>query len=213
MEHSDGKTSAQRAPWLIVLLLAAAFGIGAGLYASSQEDDVSTAFTHGDRTYFPLPEAPPPQFTLVNQYGETVTEQSFDGKLRLVFFGYTSCPDVCPTTLARLTRALEALGPDAKAVAPIFITVDPERDTPERLKTYAAAFDPRIIALSGSAEAIDATAEAFNAFYSRIETEAGHYLMNHPGLVYLYDREGRPVAALNDHASPEDIVRAVRARL
>lgn len=143
-------------------------------------------------------------FTLVDQNGVRRTDADFRGKLMLVFFGYTYCPDVCPTTLQTVTDALDALGADAAKVAPLFITVDPARDTVERMKEYAGYFHPQLVALTGSEEEVAAAAKAYRVPYSKVSggDAAGpdDYLMNHSAYSYLMDAEG----AYLTHFTPED---------
>ncbi len=133
-------------------------------------------------------------FELIDQQGQSVTEHSFDGKLRLVFFGFTRCPDVCPTTLFEVARAMRRLGDDASNVQPIFISVDLEHDTPERLASYVAAFHPSLVGLSGSRQQLDAVAESFNVTYGvepANDGAAGPGSVFHSSYLFLMDRQGR----------------------
>jgi protein SCO1/2 len=140
-------------------------------------------------------------FTLTDQNGQTVTEASFKGEPFLVFFGYTHCPDVCPTTLSDMSQMLDALGKDKKAQA-VFVTVDPERDTPAVLKDYLSSFDPRIKALTGTPDAIKAVEKAFRVYAKKVPTEGGDYSMDHTAIVYLMDKDGQFVNAFNLERSP-----------
>lgn len=135
-------------------------------------------------------------FTLTDQDGRTVTEAALAEAPSLVFFGYTHCPDVCPTTLSDMSRMLDALGTAKKAQA-FFITVDPERDTPAVLKDYIANFDPRIHALTGSPDAIAAAEKAYKVYAKKVPTAGGDYSMDHTAVVYLMDRAGRFVTAFD----------------
>jgi protein SCO1 len=138
-------------------------------------------------------------FRLTGPDGRIVTERSFPGKWMLVFFGYTFCPDVCPTTMIEIAQALEALGPRAAEIEPLFITVDPERDTPKVLKDYTAHFDARIIGLSGSAEAIAAVEKAYRVYAAkRPGTNGAPYLFDHSAIIYLMN----PSGVLAAHFSP-----------
>jgi protein SCO1/2 len=132
-------------------------------------------------------------FELIDQQGRAVTEHSFDGKLRLVFFGYTSCPDVCPTTLFEVARVMRQLGDEARQVQPIFISVDPETDTPERLASYVAAIHPSLLGLTGTKQQLDAAAAAFNVTYG-IErpsgSDSGPGTVYHSSYLFLMDRQG-----------------------
>lgn len=128
-------------------------------------------------------------FTLVDHHGKAVTEKDFLGKPFLVFFGFTHCPDICPTTLFETTQRLQALGSDADKLNVLFITVDPERDTPDQLKLYLSSFDPRITGLSGTLEQVDIAAKVFKAYYRKVPTE-GSYTMDHLSIIYMMNRQG-----------------------
>ena len=136
-------------------------------------------------------------FSLTDQNGRRVTEADFKGKPVLVFFGFTNCPDVCPTALFEMSEVLRRLGPDAEKVNAIFISVDPERDTPEKLKDYLQSFHDRISALTGSQAEIDAVTKAYKAYAKRVPLEGGNYTMDHSAIVYLMDKNGRFVAPFN----------------
>jgi protein SCO1/2 len=136
-------------------------------------------------------------FSLTDQNGRTVTEQDLKGKPFLVFFGYTNCPDFCPTTMFEISEVLKKLGPAADRTRALFITVDPERDTPAALKDYVSSFDPHIIALTGEPEAIAAVAKAYRAYYRKVPLKDGGYTMDHLVLVYLMDKDGRFVSRFN----------------
>ena len=131
-------------------------------------------------------------FALRDHNGKERTLADFRGKAVVVFFGYTQCPDVCPTTLAALAEAMKQLGPDADRVQVLFITVDPERDTPERLSKYVPAFDPRFLALRGSAEETARTAKEFKILYQKQPgSTPGSYTMDHSAGTFIYDLQGR----------------------
>lgn len=132
-------------------------------------------------------------FELIDQQGRAVTEHSFDGKLRLVFFGYTSCPDVCPTTLFEVARVMRQLGDEARQVQPIFISVDPEKDTLERLASYVAAFHPSMVGLTGSKQQLDAVAASFKVTYGIEQvggSDSGPGTVFHSSYLFLMDRQG-----------------------
>ena len=135
-------------------------------------------------------------FTLIDQDGRTVTDKTFAGQPFLVFFGYTHCPDVCPTTLADLTQVFEDLG-QSKPARALFVTVDPERDTPAVLKSYLSSFDPRITGMTGTPEAVAAAEKAYRVYAQKIPTKDGSYTMDHTAVVYLMDRNGHFVQALD----------------
>jgi len=136
-------------------------------------------------------------FTLVSHDGKTVTDRDFLGAPSLVFFGFTHCPDVCPTKLFEISEALRAAGERGRALRALFITVDPERDTPDVLKSYLGSFDPRIVGLTGDRAAVDAAIRAYRGYARKVPTEGGDYSMEHTALVYLMDRSGRFVSAFN----------------
>lgn len=140
-------------------------------------------------------------FTLVDETGRRVTSDTFDGQWRLMYFGFTYCPDVCPMDAAKLgeaMRAFEAADPEAAArVQPLFVTVDPERDTPEALAEFTANFHPRLLGLTGSRAEIDEALKAFRIFAARVEgATPGSYTYDHTAIFYLFDPAGRPVQFL-----------------
>ena len=135
-------------------------------------------------------------FTLIDQDGKTVTAADFKGKPTLVFFGYTHCPDICPTTLDSLSQTLKALGPDGQAAA-LFITLDPSRDTPVVMKDYLSSFDPRIVGLTGAQAAVDDVAHEYRVYAKRVPTGDGGYSVDHTGVVYLMDKNGAFVESFN----------------
>ena len=131
-------------------------------------------------------------FALSDQHGKVRTMKDFEGKVVVIFFGYTQCPDVCPTTLTEIAEARKLLGADGAKVQPVFITVDPERDTPELLKAYVGNFGPDVVALTGSPEQIAAVAKDFKVFFRRVEGKApGSYFMEHSAASFVYDPQGR----------------------
>jgi protein SCO1 len=130
-------------------------------------------------------------FSLTDHRGRAVTERDFRGQPMAVFFGFTYCPDVCPTTLTEMTGFIEALGPDADRIQWVFVSVDAERDTPQAMASYLEAFDRRIIGLTGTEAQIAAAANGFRVFYRRVPLEGGGYTMDHSASVFLLDAEGR----------------------
>lgn len=142
------------------------------------------------------------------------TLADFRGKAVLVFFGYTHCPDVCPTTLADAAQALKALGKDADRVQVLFVTVDPERDTPAVLSKYVPAFDPRFLGLHGDADAIQKAAKEFKIFYEKRPGKApGEYTMDHSGQSYVFDPQGRIRLLLRHDRLSQDLVEDLRTLL
>jgi protein SCO1/2 len=148
-------------------------------------------------------------FSLVDQTGARVTEASYKGAPSLVFFGFTHCPDVCPTTLFEMSEILRKLPKEAK-ISALFVTVDPERDTPDALKSYLSSFDPRISGLSGTREDVDAMLKAYRVYAKKIPTENGQYTMDHTAIVYMMDKQGRFVNALNIQQPPEAAAREIQ---
>ncbi|MDJ1159826.1 SCO family protein [Chelatococcus sp. SYSU_G07232] len=142
-------------------------------------------------------------FRLTTHEGKTLSSADLAGRPFAVFFGFTHCPDVCPTTLFELSEHLKALGPRGDDLRVLFITVDPERDTRELLATYLSSFDPRIIGLTGTREEIDAVTVAYKATYMKVRTSGDDYTMNHTASVYLMDARGRFVGVL-DYQEPRE---------
>jgi protein SCO1 len=131
-------------------------------------------------------------FALIDHHGNPRTLADFKGKAVLVFFGFMNCPDVCPTTMAEMANVMQQLGPQAEKVQVLFITVDPERDTPELLAKYVPAFDPRFIGLTGDKAAIEKVAKEFKVFYQKVPgKEPGSYSMDHTAGSYVFDPQGR----------------------
>ena len=133
-------------------------------------------------------------FTLTDQNGRTVTDRELKGKPFLVFFGFTHCPDVCPTTLFEVSEILRALGSDADRLGALFITVDPERDTSDVMKDYLSSFDSHLSGLTGDAAAIAAVAKAYRVYFEKVPLDQGGYTMDHSAFVYLMDKNGRFVS-------------------
>jgi protein SCO1 len=146
-------------------------------------------------------------FALVSHEGKTVTERDFLGSPFLVFFGFTHCPDVCPTKLFEISEVLRATGERGRSLRALFITVDPERDTPEVLKSYLGSFDERIVGLTGDGAAIDAAVRAYRGFARKVPLKDGGYTMEHTSLVYLMDGKGRFVSSLNLQRPPAEAAR------
>lgn len=149
-------------------------------------------------------------FELVDQDNNAVTEKALRGRPTLIFFGFTHCPDVCPTTLFEVSEVLRALGKDADKVGAYFVSVDPERDTPRIMKDYLGSFDPHLKALSGSAAATAKIMTAYRVYAKKVPLDAGGYTMDHTALVYLMDREGKFVAPFNVKRPPADAAEELR---
>ena len=143
-------------------------------------------------------------FSLTDHRGRAATERDFRGRPMAVFFGFTYCPDVCPTTLTEMTGFIEALGPDSDRIQWVFVSVDAERDTPQAMAAYLEAFDRRIIGLTGTEAQIAAAANGFRVFYRRVPLEGGGYTMDHSASVFLLDAAGRFAGAL-DYKESEQV--------
>jgi protein SCO1/2 len=143
-------------------------------------------------------------FQLTDQDGKTVTDTSLKGKPTLIFFGYTHCPDICPTALFEISEVLRAMGEDADRVNAYFVTVDPERDKPSIMKDYLSSFDPHLKGLSGDAEQTRKVISAYRVYAKKVPTEGGDYSIDHTALVYLMDRDGKFVHPFNLKRTPEE---------
>lgn len=213
-------------PPLIVLLAFVVVGLvaaGALWRLGDQRSQIAAA----------IPDAAPVQpaepvdfggpFSLTDQDGMRRTDADFRGKYMLIFFGYTFCPDVCPTTLAVEAQALDGIGERANQIVPIFVTVDPKRDTPEKLKMYLSAFDgqrpsrPRFVGLTGTAEEIKKMADAYEVYYqAHLDARFGgdeDYSVDHTGNVYLMSPEGKFVAYYSQGISPDELAADLMMRV
>lgn len=152
-------------------------------------------------------------FSLVDQHGRPFTEASFAGKPTLLFFGYTFCPDVCPTTLLEAGMWMQALGADADRLRVVFVSVDPERDTPEKLATYLSSFDPRFLGLSGSRAEVDRAIKAWRVYARKVEGKGGDYTMDHTASVYLLDAQGRLVGLIKFQEAQDKALALLRKLL
>ena len=153
-------------------------------------------------------------FTLTDQTGRTITDQSFRGSYELIYFGYTSCPDTCPTELQSMAQALQSLGPAGEKVQPIFITVDPERDTVKQLAGYVPLFTPRLEGLTGTQEQVAQAAKAFKVYYAKAEQPNGApYLMNHSSFFYLMGPDGGFVTLLEGDTDPDKMAAEIKEHM
>jgi protein SCO1 len=143
-------------------------------------------------------------FQLTDQSGATVTEKDLQGRPTLIFFGFTHCPDVCPTSLFEISEILRAMGPDADRVNAYFISVDPERDTATAMKEYLSSFDPHLKGLSGDPAAIQKVLGEYRVYAKKVPLKDGDYTMDHTALIYLMDRDGKFVAPFNVSRKPEE---------
>ena len=143
-------------------------------------------------------------FRLTDQSGQTVTEKSLIGRPTLIFFGFTHCPDVCPTSLFEMSEVLRAMGPDAGKVNAYFVSVDPERDTPAAMKDYLSSFDPNLKGLTGAPDDIARVLSAYRVYAKKIPLKDGDYTMDHTALIYLMDKKGSFVRPFDLKRKPED---------
>jgi protein SCO1 len=175
-------------------------------------------FGGGAYFYFNRPAVPPAlaiggPFKLESSAGGVVDSETLKGQPFAVFFGFTHCPEVCPTTLYEMSNALGKLGDEAKDFKVFFITVDPERDTAEFMKSYLTSFDPRIVGLRPSPEELPQVAKAYRVFYEKVATSDGDYTMNHTALVYLMDRQGKFFGTLDYEEAPDTRLAKLRRLL
>lgn len=191
-----------------VLLLLAAFVLGAAAI-------VGATLALLPRTSSPSASATTigGPFELVDQDGQKVTQDSFLNQPTLVFFGFTHCPDICPTTLFEMSQLFEELGPDARKVTGLFVTVDPERDTPEAMKSYLGSFHPSIQGLSGTPAQIAAVIKAYRAYAKKVPTSGGDYTMDHTAIVYLMGKDGAFIAPFNLKRPPSEAAADLRRYL
>lgn len=196
IQHLIGRVRVWPAIWLLIVLAVAGCG-------PTQNHEFAGAV---------LPDATPiPDFTLTAAGDTPVNLSDFRGQYVFVYFGYTFCPDFCPTTMAKLARVREALGDDAERMQVIMVTVDPERDTPEALADYVSRFDPSFVGLSGTPAEIDAAGAPFGLFYQKNEGSAATgYLVDHSTRTYLIDPAGNARIAYPHDAAVEDIVADLR---
>ena len=188
----------RRLPLLALALALALAGCGSHTNESSERAPLAGAKIGGP-------------FMLTDQNGRTVTDRDFAGRYRIMYFGYTFCPDVCPVDMQHLgaaMRLIEASDPKLAArLAPIFVSIDPARDTPAVLKTFVTAFSPRLIGLTGSAQAIAAVAKEYGVYFAKGEPSAGGgYMVNHSRVTYLMDPSGHPLALLPTDQDPKAVV-------
>ena len=152
-------------------------------------------------------------FKLVDQDGRVVTDQDFKGRPFLVFFGFTHCPDICPTALFEVSEIMRALGRDADRTRALFITVDPERDTPKVIKDYLSSFDPHLTGLTGDPAEVAAVAKAYRVYFKKVPLDQGGYTVDHTAIVYLMDKEGRFVSPFSLKRTTEAAAADLRKHL
>jgi protein SCO1 len=152
-------------------------------------------------------------FQLTDQAGQAVTDQNLKGRPTLIFFGFTHCPDVCPTSLFEMSEVLKAMGKDADRVNAYFVSVDPERDTAAAMKDYLSSFDPHLKGLTGNPEAIAKVLSAYRVYAKKVPLKDGDYTMDHTALIYLMDRDGHFVAPFNLKRTPEEAAKDLKRYL
>lgn len=191
----------------IALSVAAALGVASGLVVwQARQAALLPAQT--------TPAAIGGPFRLTAHDGRTVTDTDFRGRWLLIYFGYTYCPDVCPTSLYAVGQALDRLGPAADQIQPMLITVDPERDTPELLRNYVGLFHPRLIGLTGPADEIAAVAKAYRVYFAKVQGAADSpYLMDHSTSTYLVGPDGTFVTVFGHGTSPEQMADTIKGYL
>jgi protein SCO1/2 len=195
-------------PLLIAPLLASSLALA----ADEQPSDRFTAAEMMDDLMYGRGTVGGP-FTLTDQAGRKRSDGEFRGKLMIVYFGYTFCPDVCPADLMAITQALDELGPAASGIQPVFITVDPERDT-KVLGEYVRAFHRSFIGLTGSPEEIRKVANAYKAFYAKVPSaQSGEYAVDHTGVIYLIGRNGEYLGFMPPQTGPEKLTEILRKYL
>lgn len=175
-------------PMRLLLIVTIAFAVGSLVALTSHQMGAPSATQTGKA----LIGGP---FTLTNQKGERVTNETFRGKFMLVSFGYTSCPDVCPAELQLMSNAMDLLGTKSEKVTPIFVTIDPQRDTVPQIASYVENFHPRMVGLTGTVEEVKEAAGAYRVYYAKAEgaSTTGGYLMDHSTFIYLMDPQGQYV--------------------
>ena len=193
------------ASWIfsVLALVGLLVWLGIGKQAPAPESDsLSKGLIKGD-------------FSLVDGTGRAVTKASFHGKYLLVYFGYTHCPDICPTSLLVIENALHHLGDYAKEVQPIFITIDPERDTPKVMGDYIRNFGGDLVGLTGTPEQIHQAAENYKVYYSKVEDKksATRYSVDHSGFIYLMDKNGNYLAHFPHNVPERELEEGIRAQL
>jgi protein SCO1/2 len=197
---TDLKPPAPKAVYAVMGLALAVLLMGAGAFLW---------LTGGSNSNAPFGIGGP--FTLEDGAGKTVTDRDYRGKYMLVYFGYTHCPDVCPTTLTAIADALDKLGSKAQRIVPLFITVDPRRDTPQVVRQYAAAFGPSFVGLTGTPAEIAAVAKEYRVYYAEHRTGPGpdDYSMDHSSVLYLMDSNGRFIAPVRADMSSDEMARNI----
>lgn len=198
-----------RALRVVLWVLIGAIASGLGAYVLLRDDVPKRADTSVLKPIAGIGGA----FSLLDQHRKPFTEKNLEGRPTAMFFGYTFCPDVCPTTLLEATHWMRELGADADKLRVVFVSVDPERDTPEKLSEYIGSFDPRFFGLSGSREETDRILKAYRVFARKVENKGGEYTMDHTAAVYLLDAETRFVGVINFQEPTDKAMAKIRQLL
>jgi protein SCO1/2 len=188
------------------LLLVAAVAGGLLWYESAQVPRVGQVVVSGH------PDVGGP-FRLIDQAGKPVSDADFRGRYMLIYFGYSFCPDVCPTTLGVMSQALDKLGVQGRRIVPVFVTIDPARDTPKVLAQYVKAFGPQFVGLTGSAANIKAVEKEYRVYAAKEPLPGGGYAMSHSSVIYLIGPDGKLVTFYDEAISPDDLAKDLRAKI
>src|SRR5882757_8509067 len=189
----------------LVIFAAFAASLAVGLFI--------TLWAVGGLRTVAMPAAIGGPFQLTDQSGQTITDKDLKGKPTLIFFGFTHCPDVCPTSLFEMSEVLKAMGKDADRVNTYFVSVDPERDTQAAMKDYLSSFDPHLKGLTGDPAAIAKVLSAYRVYSKKVPLKDGDYTMDHTALIYLMDRDGHFVSPFNLKRTPEEAAADLRRYL
>lgn len=200
----------------LLLLAALAVAVVLGVFIWRMGDDINVKGGSGEAANSTEGSGKPSiggPFALTDQTGARVTEANFAGQYMLIYFGFTFCPDVCPTELQVMSNALAELGEDAQKIQPILITIDPERDTPEVLATYVKQFDPRLIGLTGSLNDMAAVAKAYRVYYEKVkdDSSSADYTMDHSSVVYLMGPDGEFLTFFGPGTSPDKMAEKIKS--
>jgi len=197
-----------RTPLALIPYLIATLAVGAGLlwHAGDTLSAANQAASQGEALIGgPL--------RLIDQDGKERRAADYRGRFMLVYFGYSTCPDICPTTLAVMADSLDRLGAKASRIVPIFVTIDPERDTPKVLKAYLKAFSPRFVGLTGDAKDVAAAARAYRVYYKKVPFKGGGYAMDHSSHIYLMGPDGKFIADYDETLGPHRLADALKTQL
>jgi protein SCO1 len=193
--------------WIPYLLLIAVLAGGLIWHASENVPGLGRTVTSGQV-------AVGGPYSLIDQNGDKRSDTDFRGKYQLIYFGYSFCPDVCPTTLAVMSQALNKMGAESQRIVPIFVTIDPERDTPKVLKQYVAAFGPNFVGLTGSVKDIAAVEKEYRVYAKKTPLDkSGNYGMDHSSVIYLIGPNGKLVTFYDELISPEALEKDLKAKI